>query len=353
MDDFERRVTKRRRQDLIDNLTANDKFVYFLRQEEILDIEGTVAILDLKPNAARISKLVDIICKTNIPNIFTKFCNSLVSFDLMWLSKEMKTDLLTSRGSNEIDDDVKLEAARLVELLRRQLHEYKCNYYAREEKMQNLITQTKSFLAENESFLVTLCHDMRSTTETLRSAPEDGDIVAGFKPILEDFFLRVIRIVKERDLFFSERQAILKLIGLRDDCNSIVEAVRFAITTREMKSSMITDKALDKDRRLAESRLQIDVLESRLQKQSDKLRSLTVEAKSRCETKVREADYLTKASRCRYKTKKRPDECLTASTSNINKIVAPLKTKSVFQTVSKAACSSPRRDRKFSADTNQ
>ena len=45
MDDFERRVTKRRRQDLIDNLTANDKFVYFLRQEEILDIEGTVAIL--------------------------------------------------------------------------------------------------------------------------------------------------------------------------------------------------------------------------------------------------------------------------------------------------------------------
>ena len=82
--------------------------IYFNFQYDLLSVQ------DLKPNAARISKLVDIICKTNIPNIFTKFCNSLVSFDLMWLSKEMKTDLLTSRGSNEIDDDVKLEAARLV-----------------------------------------------------------------------------------------------------------------------------------------------------------------------------------------------------------------------------------------------
>jgi hypothetical protein len=45
MDDFERRVLKRKRHDLMQHLTADDKYIHYLRRHDVIDIEEVVDVL--------------------------------------------------------------------------------------------------------------------------------------------------------------------------------------------------------------------------------------------------------------------------------------------------------------------
>ena len=71
-----------------------------------------------------------------------------------------------------------------MESLRLQLRDYKIEYVTREDKMKKVIEKSQQYLKENESSLVTLCHDMRSTSEALRTAVDDGDMVTGFEQVI-------------------------------------------------------------------------------------------------------------------------------------------------------------------------
>ena len=57
---------------------------------------------------------MEVLIRSCSETVMEGFINSLMTFDLMWLAKDIKTELKIEQGILEIDEDVMVEARMIV-----------------------------------------------------------------------------------------------------------------------------------------------------------------------------------------------------------------------------------------------
>ena len=263
----------------------------------------------------RMVKFIEFLISTDTESAYEKLCSVLIK-DYNWISRDLEIDLRIEKGDLELDDDVIKEAAMLVhkkfgtskrlsegdkkemkELMALKIQMSKAEWkkeldqvheqlrqqsdlnHLKDTKAQSLNTTVRYYLRDHDAQLASHAHEMTTTSDIIaksnvQSSESSDERLDGLKFHLETLFNKVTRCLANRDLILREREKCLKILGVKDEKESLDVVIKDQLENLPKQLKACQDELAKKNKSIQRQNGTMSDLEDELQKKDELIKSL-------------------------------------------------------------------------------
>ncbi|KAI0207808.1 hypothetical protein LSAT2_007551 [Lamellibrachia satsuma] len=319
MDDAERRVVRRWKSILAENVIVTSELVQSFKDCGLLTDDKMRQVIQVADNqSTKTSRLVDVVLSSPLDSAFATLC-FVLSRHYGWIARDMDTDVRVEKGDIIIDGDVLREAGMLVhrkfgsskrfcetdkkdmqellalklqvsrdewqrenEKLQEALNASRATTSTREVRAQKLVRALSGFVKENSEYLATHAHGMITTSDTLRKSLEDAnkDGLGRLEGALDELLKRFTTVLTHRQMLHREREKCIKSMDVKDERMPLDSAIRVFLQTKRPLEDDLQSLARDlaeKDAAFKRMTSKIFDLESELNEKDEIIERLTAQ----------------------------------------------------------------------------